>query len=235
MTATSEISEEYAKVFNCDHYKNNIEGAEAGLEALCKTITGYDYNVQMQAWQKILNDPESDINKSMRMWSEYSKQIDYEKLEGLQAGVQRFAEQITKFDASTLSSLKAEQLFDTDSEIGKSFTEVYDCAYEAAKEIEEPDIGNEELKNSIIEEINNKDVNKHIIKNSRSKKFLFYIIAIIIFNMYTYLNQIGLIENTLVTGFINHIISNFVNPLVVNSAYDDFKITNIGVKKIGEQ
>ena len=76
---------------------------------------------------------------------------------------------------------------------------VYDCAYEAEKEIEEPDIGKEELKNSIFEEINNKDVNKPIIKNSKPKKVLFDIITIIIFIRYTYSNQIGLIENTLVS------------------------------------
>ncbi len=216
MTATSEISEEYAKVFNCDHYKNNIEGAEAGLEALCKTITGYDYNVQMQAWQKILNDPESDINKSMRMWLEYSKQIDYEKLEGLQAGVQRFAEQITKFDASTLSSLKAEQLFDTDSEIGKSFTEVYDCAYEAAKEIEEPDIGKEELKNSIIEEINNKDVNKHIMMNSVFQKAVCKMLVGILLTACTYLLHVDGFENASVNDFINYVLEQIVSSMLTN-------------------
>lgn len=157
MTATtSDILEAYAKTLNCNYFKN-MEEAKAGIEALYKSITGYDYNVQMQAWQKILNDPESYINKIMNMWSAYSKNIDYENLAGLQAGVQRLADKMTKIDTSALSSLKTEQLFDTDTEIGKDFAEVYDCAYETAKEIEEPDIGKEELKNNIIEEINNKD------------------------------------------------------------------------------
>ena len=59
MTATtSDILEAYAKTLNCNYFKN-MEEAKAGIRALYKSITGYDYNVQMQAWQKILNDPES--------------------------------------------------------------------------------------------------------------------------------------------------------------------------------
>ena len=82
MTATtSEVLEASAKILNCNYYKN-MEGAKAGIEALYKSITGFDYNVQMQGWQKILNGPGSDINKIMRMWSAYFKTIDYEKLAG---------------------------------------------------------------------------------------------------------------------------------------------------------
>lgn len=235
MTATtSEMLEAYAKILKCNYYKN-MEGAKAVIEAIYKSITGCDYNVQMQAWQKILNDPESDINKTMRMWSAYSKTIDYEKLAGLQAGVQRLADKMTNFDTSTLSSLKTEQLFDTDTEIGKDFTEVYDCAYETAKEIEEPDIGKEELKNNIIEEIDNNDAKKSVIRNSEFQKAVFNIICFILVTTFTYLYQTGKIEQSSANDFINYIMTIFVAPLLVNSSYDNFKTINIGVRKNDEQ
>lgn len=235
MTATtSDILEAYAKTLNCNYFKN-MEEAKAGIEALYKSITGYDYNVQMQAWQKILNDPESYINKTMNMWSAYSKNIDYENLAGLQAGVQRLADKMTKIDTSALSSLKTEQLFDTDTEIGKDFAEVYDCAYETAKEIEEPDIGKEELKNNIIEEIDNKDTKKSTIRNSEFQKTVFNIICIILVTTFTYLYQAGKIEQSSANDFINHIMTFFVVPLLVNNSYDNFKTINIGVRKNDEQ
>ena len=191
--------------------------------------------MHMQAWQKILNDPESYINKTMNMWSAYSKNIDYENLAGLQAGVQRLADKMTKIDTSALSSLKTEQLFDTDTEIGKGFTEVYDCAYETAKEIEEPDIGKEELKNNIIEEIDNKDTKKSTIRNSEFQKTVFNIICIILVTTFTYLYQAGKIEQSSANDFINHIMTFFVVPLLVNNSYDNFKTINIGVRKNDEQ
>lgn len=235
MTATtSDILEAYAKTLNCNYFKN-MEEAKAGIEALYKSITGYDYNVQMQAWQKILNDPESYINKTMNMWSAYSKNIDYENLAGLQAGVQRLADKMTKIDTSALSSLKTEQLFDTDTEIGKDFTEVYDCAYETAKEIEEPDIGKEELKNNIIEEINNKDAKKSVIRNSEFQKAVFNIICIILVSTFTYLYQTGKIEHSSANDLINYIMTIFVAPLLVNNSYDNFKTINIGIGKNDEQ
>ena len=49
------------------------------------------------------------------------------------------------------------ELLNTDNIINSKFSEVIDYAYETAKEIEEPDIGMEELKNNIIEENDNKD------------------------------------------------------------------------------
>lgn len=235
MTATtSEILETYGKVYNCEDYKN-MEGVKAGIEALYKSITGYDYTVQMQAWKKILNDPESNINKSIRMLSVYSKSIDHEKLSGLQAGMQRFADQITEIGTSTLSSLKTEQLFDTDTEIGKGFTDVYDCAYETAKEIEEPDIGKEELKNNIIEEIDNRDAKKSIIRNSEFQKAVFNIICAMFITIFTYLYQTGKIEHSSAIDFINHIMTIFVAPLLVSNSYDNFKTINIGIGKNDEQ
>ena len=46
----------------------------------------------MQAWQAVLNNPESSINKSMQMWFEFSKKFDLEKLTGLQTGLRQLAE-----------------------------------------------------------------------------------------------------------------------------------------------
>ena len=65
MTATlSKILEANLKGFNCSYFENM-----EGIEAVYKSITGFDYNVQMQAWKNALNDPESYINKTIRMWS----------------------------------------------------------------------------------------------------------------------------------------------------------------------
>lgn len=232
MTATtSDILEAYAKTLNCNYFKN-MEEAKAGIEALYKSITGYDYNVQMQAWQKILNDPESYINKTMNMWSAYSKNIDYENLAGLQAGVQRLADKMTKMDTSALSSLKTEQLFDTDTEIGKDFAEVYDCAYETAKEIEEPDIGKEELKNNIIEKINNKDAKKSTIRNSEFQKAVCKMICIILLTACTYLYHAGGIENASVIDFVNYIMEYIVPSLLASGLCNNGNvITNTCIEK----
>lgn len=231
MTATlSKILEADLKGFNCSYFENM-----EGIEAVYKSITGFDYNVQMQAWKNALNDPESYINKTIRMWSAYSKNIDYEKLTGLQAGVLQFVDQLTRFDTNALSSLKTEQLFDTDTEIGKHFIEVYDCAYETEKEIEESDIGKEELKSNVIEEIDNNDANKYIIRSSviqKAEKVAFNIICSILLITFTYLCQAGEIENTLVNDVINHIINSLVVPLLVSSLYDNFKTINLGIGKI---
>ena len=43
MSATSEILEANAKILN-GNYCKNMEGAKAGIEALYKSITGFDYN-----------------------------------------------------------------------------------------------------------------------------------------------------------------------------------------------
>jgi hypothetical protein len=227
MTATtSEILEAYGKKYNCEDYKN-MEGVKAGIEALYKSITGYDYTVQMQAWKKILNDPESNINKSIRMLSVYSKSIDHEKLSGLQAGMQRFADQITEIGTSTLSSLKTEQLFDTDTEIGKGFTDVYDCAYETAKEIEEPDIGKEELKSNVIEEVDNNDANKSIIRSSEFQK----VVCIILLIACAYLYQVGGIKNASAITFIDYLMKDIVPSLLVSGMYDSCKAINTGTDK----
>ena len=231
---TNEWFDEYLKMFDGDMYKN-VEGFKAGIENLQKAITGSDFHKQVQAWGAALDDPESSINKSMRMWSEFLKNIDYEKLKGLQAGLQQFADQMTNFDTSALSSLKTEQLFDTNTEIGKNFTEVYDCAYETAKEIEKPDIGKEELKNNIIEEIDNKDDDKSTIRNSEFQKAVCNIICFIFVTTFIYLYQIGKIEHSSANDFINYIMTICGAPLLVNNLPESFKTINKGIEKNDEQ
>lgn len=66
--STSELIDAYTKAFNGDYLKN-MQVIQVGLEATYKSITGNDAYKQMQAWQKVLNDPESSINKSMRCMS----------------------------------------------------------------------------------------------------------------------------------------------------------------------
>lgn len=105
MTATtSELLDSYTKMLDSEFYKN-LKGITAGIEALQKSLIGSDLHKKMQAWQTVLNDPESSINKSMRMWSEFSINIDYGKLTGLQAGLQQLADQMPKIDMSSFAGL----------------------------------------------------------------------------------------------------------------------------------
>lgn len=233
---TSELLDSYTKMLDSEFYKN-LKGITAGIEALQKSLVGSDLHKQMQAWQTVLNDPESSINKSMRMWSEFSINIDYGKLTGLQAGLQQLADQMPKIDMSSFAGLQSHlgELLNTDNIINSKFSEVIDYAYETAKEIEEPDIGKEELKNNIIEEIDNKDAKKSTIRNSEFQKTVFNIICIILVITFTYLYQIGKIEHSSENDLINHIMTFFVAPLLVNSSYDNFKTINIGVRKNDEQ
>ena len=91
---TGDWLEEYTKDDEC--YKN-IEGMKVGLEALYKSIIRSDYHKQIQAWQAVLNNPESSINKSMQMWFEFSKKFDLEKLTGLQTGLRQLAEHLQRY------------------------------------------------------------------------------------------------------------------------------------------
>lgn len=233
---TSELLDSYTKMLDSEFYKN-LKGITAGIEALQKSLVGSDLHKKMQAWQTVLNDPESSINKSMRMWSEFSINIDYGKLTGLQAGLQQLADQMPKIDMSSFAGLHSHlgELLNTDNIINSKFSEVIDYAYETAKEIEEPDIGKEELKNNIIEEIDNKDAKKSTIRNSEFQKTVFNIICIILVITFTYLYQIGKIEHSSENDLINHIMTFFVAPLLVNNSYDNFKTINIGVRKNDEQ
>ena len=62
---TSELLDSYTKMLDSEFYKN-LKGITAGIEALQKSLVGSDLHKQMQAWQTVLNDPESSINKSMQ-------------------------------------------------------------------------------------------------------------------------------------------------------------------------
>lgn len=168
MSATSEILEANAKILN-GNYCKNMEGAKAGIEALYKSITGFDYNVQMQAWQNALNDPESYINKTMRMWSAYSKTIDYEKLTGLQ----QIVDQMPKIDISSFVGLQTHlgELLNTDNIINFKLSDAIDYAYETAKdEAGEPEISKDELGNVVREEIINDTLGEADIENNKFKE-----------------------------------------------------------------
>ena len=145
---TSELLDSYTKMLDSEFYKN-LKGITAGIEALQKSLVGSDLHKQMQAWQTVLNDPESSINKSMRMWSEFSINIDYGKLTGLQAGLQQLADQMPKIDMSSFAGLHSHlgELLNTDNIINSKFSEVIDYAYETAKEeAGEADIENNKFK-----------------------------------------------------------------------------------------
>lgn len=180
--STSELIDAYTKAFNGDYLKN-MQVIQVGLEATYKSITGNDAYKQMQAWQKVLNDPESSINKSMRMWSEFSKKIDYEKLTGIQAGLQQLTFQMPKIDMSAFEGLQSNlgKLLNTENIINSKLSEAIEYAYETAREeAGEPDIGKEELQNVVREEIENDTLGDAVIQNSKFKEHFYAVIKFIL-------------------------------------------------------
>lgn len=192
---TSEILEAYTKVFNSDYYKN-MERIKAGIGALYKSIAGFDYNVQMQVWKKILNDPEHFINKFMYIWSEFSKDIDYGKFTRLQ----QFAIQTSKIDMSSFVGLQSylSELLNTENIINNKLSDAIDYGYETAKEeAGKPEISKNELENVVREEIVNDTLGETAINNSKFKeKFC---------------------------AFIKFFFVNVILPLVISFAYDFWK------------
>ena len=102
---TREVLDSYQKVFGGDCYKN-MEMVVAAVGAACKSLMQVNGNEQIQAWQDALYDPESSINKSIRAWSKYPKQIKIEELAGLQVGLQKLVDYIPQYDIKSLSSLQ---------------------------------------------------------------------------------------------------------------------------------
>ena len=185
MSTTSELIDAYTKAFDSDYFKN-MQGIQAGLEAMYKSITGNDAYKQIQAWQKVLNDPESSINKSMRMWSEFSKKIDYEKLTGIQAGLQQLTLQMPKIDMSAFDGLQTNlgKLLNTENLINSKLSEAIEYAYETAREeAGEPDISKEELQNVVREEIENDTLGDAVIENSKFKEHFYAVIKFILLNV----------------------------------------------------
>lgn len=182
---TSELLDSYTKMLDSEFYKN-LKGITAGIEALQKSLVGSEFHKQMQAWQTVLNDPESSINKSMRMWSEFSRNIDYGKLTGLQAGLQQFADQMTKIDMSSFAGLQSHlgELLNTDNIINFKFSEAIDYAYETAKEeAGEPEISKEELGNVVREEIKNDTLGEADIENNKFKEKFYAVIKSFLMNV----------------------------------------------------
>lgn len=175
MTATtSEMLEAYAKILNCNDYKN-MEGPKVGIEVLQKSLVGNDFNKQVQAWQTVLSDQESFINKSMHMWSELLKNNGYVKLTGLQ----QIAAQMPKIDMNSFAGLQNHlgELLNTDNMINFKLSEAIDYAYESAKEeAGKPEISKEELGNVVREEIKNDNLGKTDIGNNKFKEKFYVVI-----------------------------------------------------------
>lgn len=230
---TSELLDSYTKMLDSEFYKN-LKDITAGIEALQKSLVGNDLHKQMQAWKTVLNDSESFINKSKRMWSEFFKNIDY----GTLTGLQQFADQMPKIDMSSFVALQTHlgELLNTENIINFKLSEAIDYAYETAKEIEEPDIGKEELKNNIIEEIDNKDAKKSTIRNSEFQKTVCKMICIILLTACTYLYHAGGIENASVIDFVNYIMEYIVPSLLASGLCNNGNvITNTCIEKNDKQ
>ena len=182
---TREVLDSYQKVFSGDCYKN-MEKIVAAVGAACKSLMQVNGNEQIQAWQDALYDPESSINKSMRMWSEFSINIDYGKLTGLQAGLQQLADQMPKIDMSSFAGLHSHlgELLNTDNIINSKFSEAIDYAYETAKEeAGEPEISKEELGNVVREEIKNDTLGEADIENNKFKEKFYAVIKFFLKNV----------------------------------------------------
>ena len=182
---TSELLDSYTKMFDSEFYKN-LKGITAGIEALQKSLVGSDFHKQMQAWQTVLNDPESSINKSVRMWSEFSRNIDYGKLTELQAVLHQFADRMPKIDMSSFAGLQTHlgELLNTNNIINFKLSEAIDYAYETAKEeAGEPEISKEELGNVVREEIKNDTLGEADIENNKFKEKFYAVIKFFLMNV----------------------------------------------------
>ena len=145
----------------------------------------------------------------------------------MQVGLQKLVDYIPQYDIKSLSSLQTfnfNKLFNTDTEIGKNFTETYDYAYETAeKDVGEPDIDKEELKSTIIEEIKNKALGKACIIKSKFQTCVYALLGISITWMFLYL-----LQEKVDSGFVYFLIDNFLNPTIQNIMCDFIK-EKIGV------
>lgn len=180
-TVTSELSDSYTKIVDGEFYKN-LKGITAGIEALQKSFVGSESRKQMQSWQTVLNDPESSINKSMRMWSEISKNIDY----GKSVGLQQFVDRISKIDVISSAGLQLplSELLTTKNVISFKVSEAIDYAYEKAKEeAGEPEISKEELGNVVRKEIINNTLGGADIKNNIFKEKFYAIIKFLLISV----------------------------------------------------
>jgi hypothetical protein len=89
-----------------------------------------------------------------------------------------------------------------------------------------------ELKNNIIEEIDNKDAKKSTIRNSEFQKAVCRMICFILLTACTYLYQAGGIENASVNDFINYIMAYIVPSLLSSGLYNNGSmIANTCVEK----
>ena len=160
-----------------------IDSLHTDIEKQIETLEEYKKSIITET---VLNDPESSINKSMRMWSEFSINIDYGKLTGLQAGLQQLADQMPKIDMSSFAGLHSHlgELLNTDNIINSKFSEVIDYAYETAKEeAGEPEISKEELENVVREEIKNDTLGEADIENNKFKEKFYAVIKFFLKNV----------------------------------------------------
>lgn len=178
---TSELLDSYTKMLDSEFYKN-LKDITAEIEALQKSLVGNDLHKQMQAWKTVLNDSESFINKSKRMWSEFFKNIDY----GTLTGLQQFADQMPKIDMSSFVALQTHlgELLNTENIINFKLSEAIDYAYETAKEeAGEPEISKDELENVVRIEIINDTLGETTIENSEFKEKFYAVIKFFVINV----------------------------------------------------
>lgn len=181
-----ELNNIYTNLFD-EKYIEQARALSAGLERYYGSFVGSENYKQLQSLQKILKDPDSSINRSIKMWSEVSEKIDFKKMTGIQTGLQQFADQIPKIDLSAFSALQTldyDKIFSNDNILGQKFSEACDYAYEIAKEeAGEPDVSKEELENTVKEEIKSNIVGKAEIENSQFKTKYYKVIIFIFTNV----------------------------------------------------
>lgn len=171
-----ELNNVYRNLFS-EEYLERTRKLSIESEKFYESITRSECYKQIQA----LNDPDSFINRSIKIWSELSEKIDFEKLTGIQAELQQFVDQMPKIDLSAFSALQTlnyDKLFNSENIIGQKFSEACEYAYEMAKqEVGEPDISKEELESVVKEEIKNNTVGEAKIENSAFKKKFYEIMS----------------------------------------------------------
>lgn len=190
----------------------------SAIAAVYKSLTGSDIQKHLQMRDTILNNPKEFLNGIIHSFG-ISDKIDYNQLIKIQSESQQIAQKITRIDESELTSFNTQQMFDENTNIGNSITQIFDCAYETASEIEDPDIGKEELKNNVVIGINNTDTPKLLIGKSEFQR-LFVIIFAVVVQIGMYLLEQGGFENISVIGLISHLLRFFIDSLSGSMLFD---------------
>lgn len=154
-------------------YAEQINAMATGLVKVYEKIAESGYIEKIEKLQKVLNDPESQINQAMQKWVDVLAKIDYEKIGKAGISLLEFAEKIEKINLTNeiqFPEVDYDKLFENDL-YNQKFAEAYNVAYETARqEAGEPNVDKEELENAVKEELKTNSLEDINIENDKFKE-----------------------------------------------------------------